>query len=129
MAKKDLNQIAAIEKAIRDKYGEETIQHPRAGWDEEKEKEYLEQLKKQYEKELKKKEQTEKVETTGFLVPKQLLIKDSNRVCPVCDAYSFDSKDDVYMNRFDCCFRCYVQWVEEREERWLSGWRPKKGDE
>jgi len=127
--KKDLNQIAAIEKAIKDKYGEETIQHPKATWDEEKEKEYLEQLKKQYEKELKKKDQDEKVETNGFLVPKQLLIKDSNRICPVCDAYSFDSRDDVYMNRFDCCFRCYIQWVEKREERWLSGWRPKKGDE
>lgn len=127
--KKDLNQIAAIEKAIKDKYGEETIQHPKAAWDEEKEKEYLEQLKKQYEKDLKKRDQDEKVETNGFLVPKQLLIRDSNRICPVCDTYSFDSRDDVYMNRFDCCFGCYVQWVEKREDRWLSGWRPRKGDE
>jgi len=51
--KKDLNQIAAIEKAIKQKYGEEAIQNPKANWDEAKEKEYLEQLKKQYKKDIK----------------------------------------------------------------------------
>jgi len=33
-------------------------------------------------------------------------------------------KDDLYMNKFDCCWKCYIQWVEDREERWLEGWRP-----
>ena len=37
--KRDLDEIAAIEKAIAQKYGKETIQDPRASWDEDKEKE------------------------------------------------------------------------------------------
>jgi len=127
--KKDLNKIAAIEKAIEQKYGKEAIQNPKASWDEAKEKEYLEQLKREHRKNLKKKDKIEKVETDGFLVPKQLLIKDSNRVCPVCEVYSFSAKDDVYMNKYKCCYKCYVQWVENREERWSSGWRPEKNED
>ena len=34
MNKKDLNKIAAIEKAIKEKYGEEAIYNPRANCDE-----------------------------------------------------------------------------------------------
>ena len=34
-------------------------------------------------------------------------------------------RDDVFMNKFDCCFRCYIQWIDGREERWATGWRPK----
>ena len=48
MSKKDLNQVAAIERAIAEKYGEETIKNPRSGWDETKEKEYLQQMKELY---------------------------------------------------------------------------------
>ena len=32
--------------------------------------------------------------------------------------------DDVYMSKFDCCFKCYIQWGEGREDRWSTGWRP-----
>ena len=38
---KDYDKIAAVEKAISEKYGKETIQNPRGNWDETKEKEYL----------------------------------------------------------------------------------------
>ena len=24
------------------------------------------------------------------------------------------------MNKYDCCAKCYVQFVEDREERWLN---------
>ena len=44
--KKDLNYIAKIEQAIAKKYGEKTVQHPRANWTTEKEKDYLDQIKK-----------------------------------------------------------------------------------
>jgi len=47
----DPNYVAKIEQAIAKKYGKETIQNPRGNWDEEKEKEYEEQLKKLAEKE------------------------------------------------------------------------------
>jgi hypothetical protein len=45
MKDKELNQIAAIEKAIAEKYGTERLQTPLANWDETKEKEYLSQMK------------------------------------------------------------------------------------
>ena len=63
----------------------------------------------------------------GFLISKKLFNKDDNRNCPVCQAYSFELRDDVYMAKFDCCFKCYIQWVDGREARWKTGWRP--GDE
>ena len=124
MAKKDLNYIANIEKAISDKYGTETVQNPKGRWTKEKEEQYLEQLKKLQEKTDRLQEKIEKVEFNGFLISKKLLNRNGNRTCLTCDTYSFDSKDDVYMNKFDCCFKCYIQYVEGREDRWHAGWRP-----
>ena len=126
--KQDPNYIVKIEKAIADQYGIETIQHPAAGWTPEKEKEHIEQLKLLSEKINKLSEKTEKVEVQGVLISKKLLNKDSNRVCPICHIYSFDSRDDVYMNKLECCRKCYIQWVHGREERWATGWRPKQGE-
>ena len=122
--KGDPNRIAAIEKAISDKYGDDAIQNPKANWDEEKEKEYQEQLKKLFTKEQKLQEKSEKIETNGFFISKKLLTKDTERECPVCDSYSFKVIDDVYMTKFECCFNCYIQYIEGREERWKEGWRP-----
>ena len=122
--KKDLNDIARYEVAISKKYGKEAIQHPKADWDDEKEKEYQQQIRDLYEKEKKQEEKNEKIEMDGFLISKKLFNKDDNRNCPVCQSYSFDLKDDVYMAKFDCCFKCYIQWVEGREGRWETGWRP-----
>ena len=121
----DLNKVAQIEKAIAKKYGKEAVANPKSFWTDEKEKEYLDQLKEFYEEEYKKKEQKEKVEKDGFFLPKNLITRKSKRKCPACEAFSFDLKDDLYMNKFECCFKCYIQWVEHREERWLEGWRPK----
>jgi len=126
MKKRKPNNIAAIEKAIAEKYGSETIANPKSGWSEEKEKEYLEQLKELSLKEQRQKEQTDKIEKDGFFVGKHLISKKKERNCPVCDIYSFDMRDDLYMNKFECCFKCFIQWVEHREERWQKGWRPNK---
>ena len=122
--KKDLNEIAKYEVAISKKYGKETIQHPKADWTDEKEVEYQQQMRDLYKKETRQREKSEKIEIDGFLISKKLFSKDDNRNCPVCRAYSFDLRDDVYMTKFDCCFKCYIQWVEDREERWAAGWRP-----
>ena len=125
-SKKDLNYIAKIEKAISEKYGSEAIQNPKNGWTKQKEQDYIEQIKKLQEKTDRLQQKIEKIEFNGFLMPKNLLNKGSNRSCGTCEVYSFDSKDDVYMNKFGCCFKCYITYVEDREERWLSGWRPEK---
>ena len=70
-------------------------------------------------------EKDDKVELDGFLISKKLLNREATkRVCPICSTYSYKIKDDVFMNKFDCCYDCYIRWVDGREERWLSGWRP-----
>ena len=42
---KDLDYIARLEKAISRKYGDKAVLNPMSNWSEEREKEYLEQLK------------------------------------------------------------------------------------
>ena len=120
--KKDLNEIAKIEKAIKERYGEEAIQNPKRHWDEEKEKKYLEDLKAFHERSRLSREEEEQAE--GFKVKGKQSSQQIPRACPVCISYSFSEKDDLYMTKFECCFDCYIQYVEDREERWKTGWRP-----
>ena len=58
----------------------------------------------------------------------KIMLKVHNKGACLCGIYSFDSRDDVYMNKFNCCHDCYIKWVEFREKRWLSGWRPNEGE-
>ena len=125
MKKKDPNYVVKLEKAIAKKYGEETIENPKKYWTDEKEKQYLSELKEFYEN-TEDKEDIDKDDVNGVFIPKKLRNRASNRSCPICIVYSFKSNDDVYMTKFDCCEKCYIQWVEDREERWLKGWRPNK---
>ena len=92
--------IAKLEKAISQKYGDETIDNPKRFWDENKEKEYLQQSVEEQQKFAKNAESQDKIEADGFLINKKLL---------------------------EACFRCYIQYIDGgREERWKSGWRPNK---
>ena len=125
MKKKDPNYVVKLEKAISEKYGSEAIQHPKRDWDDEKEKQYIEDLKELYASR-REDETPDKVEINGVFVASKLINNDSKRSCPACNTYSFKSNDDVYMTKFQCCFNCYIQWVEGREERWKTGWRPNK---
>lgn len=125
MKKNNMN-IAAVEKAIAEKYGEQAIINPSSLWSKEKEQEYILQ-----QKELAASaddSMNEKIEVDGVLIPKKLLNRETNRTCPTCGEYSFKSIDDVYMTKYECCHKCYIQWVEDREQRWLDGWRPNKGE-
>ena len=111
--KLDPNDLAKFEKAISKKYGPEAIENPRKYWNDEKEKSYQDQIKKLAEKERAFEEKDDKVELDGFLISKKLLNKDTTRrTCPVCKTYSFTKKDDVYMNKFECCWKCYIKYVE-----------------
>jgi len=67
--KKDINYIQNLEKAIEQKYGLNATLNPKHFWNEEKEKDYIE---------------------------------------------DFDKKDDVYMNKFKSCYRCYLCYIEEK---------------
>ena len=124
MSKDKLNHIAAVEQAISKKYGEEAVQNPKANWDENKEKEYLKQMKEFYQKTQRIEESQEKVDVNGIKISKKLLNRDAIRSCPICSSFARRTMDDVCLVKFDCCFKCYIQYVEDREERWLKGWRP-----
>ena len=119
--KKDLDEIAKIEKAIKEKYGEQAIQNPKKFWDEEKEKKYLSELQEFYKN---KSEKKQTIESDGFLIKERKTNRKVNRTCPTCGTFSFRVKDDLYMSKFECCFECYVKYVEGREERWKNGLRP-----
>ncbi len=93
--------IAKLEKAISQKYGDTTINNPKRFWNEDKEKEYINQSQEEQRKFAKLAESQDKVEQDGFLINKKLLNRDHNRTCPVCDKYSFRPKDDLYMNKFN----------------------------
>ena len=122
--KKDLDYIVKLEKAIKQKYGSDAIQNPASYWDEEKEKEYLQQLKEYSAKRDVIDDKSSKVDAGGFLVNKKLLNKDNKINCPVCKKRTKTVRDDIYMNKFECCEQCYIVHVEDREDRWLQGWRP-----
>ena len=70
---KDPDYIVRVEQAIADKYGEEAIQNPKAEWDENKEKVYLEQMRELYKKQKKNDEANDKVELNGIKVSRKLL--------------------------------------------------------
>ena len=124
---KDWNYIAKLEKAIAERYGEQTVVNPSSNWDKEKEREYLDSLKEVIRRRDERNDLDEKIEVEGFLIPKKLLNKDSNRECPLCEVYSCTKRDDMYMLKFQCCEKCFVRHIEGREERWQKGWRPNNG--
>jgi hypothetical protein len=124
MNKKDPNYVAALEKAIKEKYGELATMNPKMFWDSEKEKAYISDSKETFKKAARYEESREKIDLDGVLIPKKLISKNNNKNCLACKQYSFDKKDDVYLNKFSACYKCYIKYIEDREERWLSGWRP-----
>ena len=121
MSEKDWDYIAKLERAIAEKYGEQTITNPNSGWGVKKEKEYLDSLREIVQRRDSKEEFEEKVEVEGFFIPKKLLNKEkTNRICSLCEIYSFDMRDDLYMNKFDSCFDCYIKFIEGRENWQLN---------
>ena len=126
MSNKDPNYIAKIEKAISQKYGDTATLNPQSQWDDVKEKDYIAQSVKARQKFAKLTDVEDKVEQDGFFINKKLLSRDQNRTCPVCEKYSFHPRDDLYMNKFEACYKCFTRHIEGREERWINGWRPNK---
>jgi hypothetical protein len=112
--KKDLNYIAALEKAISEKYGQEATANPKAFWSPEKEKEYIEQIKETYKKESLVEKTQEKVDLGGVLIAKKLINKNAKRQCEYCKKYSFNRDDDVYLTKFSSCQICYIKYFEGR---------------
>ena len=119
--KYDYEKVVRLERAIGQEWGQTTVENPKSWWNEEKEKKYLEQLKNFN---LDTEAKTEEV-SEGIYIEKKLLNKRKTLFCPVCKNKIKTIKDDILINKFECCEKCYIEFVEGREDRWQTGWRPK----
>ena len=125
MKEKDLNYIAGLEKAIKKKYGDEAIENPAKRWDKEKEEDYIQQLEEFVQKQKKSEQEHNVKNVDGVLVSHKLLNKEGILICSACNGKLKTINDDVYFTKFDCCEKCFIKYIEGREQRWLDGWRPK----
>lgn len=111
------DKLNALERAIADQYGDDAVADPRDSITPINEMSYKAQKKQMLERESKSSEEKENVQRGRFLISKNLLSKEkTNRKCPVCDKFSFNFKDDVYMLKFGCCLGCYINNIEGRSE-------------
>lgn len=135
MKKKERPDIITLEKMVAEKYGDEIVQNVMKAWTKEKEQEFQEQLKKVQYKHYREASETEDIEKNGFLIDKKLLSRrDNTRECPLCDKYSFSTKDDLYFEKYGCCEVCYIknyEWSEKHNETGKRGTskHPKGGGE
>ena len=113
--KKDPNYIAALEKAMSEKFGEVTIQNPKGNWDPAKEKIYLEQSKAFYKKEAEAESARQLTDLGGILIDSGLINKKQKRQCDKCQKYSFNRDDDMFLTKYECCFLCYIKHFEGRK--------------
>ena len=111
---KDWNDIAAIERAMEEKYGKNSTIDPRNNWTPEKEKQYLAQSKESYKKELES-ELNEQKSFDGFSIKGKLFSSGLNYFCNKCEKYSTNPEDDVYLNKYKCCSLCYIKHYEGRK--------------
>jgi len=121
---KNYNYIAALERAIGKKYGELSTINPAKFWNEDKEREYIEQTKELFKEDFIKTSKELEQQSHGLFISSKLINREIERVCEVCEVYSFNLMDDIYQTKFGCCYECYIKYVHRMEERWKSGWRP-----
>jgi len=122
--KRNPDYIAAVEKAITEKYGKNTVQDFRNEWEDNKEKEYLNQLKGLRSKRDRLARAREEIIVGDIKITKRRTKQKDARTCPLCKTYSFSRRDDLYMNRFKSCYECYTDFIQYREEAWKNGDRP-----
>ena len=87
--RKDPNTIAAIEKAIAEKYGKDTVQDFRNEWQEDKERQYLNQLKEMRIERDKFSTHKEEVVVGDVKITKRSNSQKQDRSCPVCKHIHF----------------------------------------
>ena len=117
MPKYDEKQISAFEKAIEEKYGIDAILDPSSFWTPEKEKTYLDQVKV-VEKYYRQQPYENQIDQGGFILREKLLNKRNFKNCSYCGDQAYKASDEMYMTKFNCCFKCYVTHLEGRENKW-----------
>ena len=116
---KDPNFILNVENEIKKKYGEKAIQNPKASWTIEKEKEYLQHLKELFHDEIKIQE-SDVININGISFDSKLFKVENSKVCLICKCYSFNRNDDIYLIKYMTCFKCFIERVEGREDKWIQ---------
>ena len=115
-----------LEKEIQQKYGQLAIKNPKADWNLEKEADFLQQIKNLSSLEYSKGKQEYEELEDGSLVPSQLFIKENDKLCDICGKYSFKKQDDLYLNKYQTCFVCFLEKIEGREDKWKEKQSQKK---
>lgn len=125
----DIRKLEKFERAIKKKWGDEAVQNPRRfeGADKTTEEDRERYLRKLYEKHKEK----EFVEEDGVKFQSEFLEqKDTSlRFCEVCNELSFNTQDTLYIEKYGVCKQHFIEYVEDREERWNNGWRPENTDD
>lgn len=44
--------------------------------------------------------------------------------CPYCRGLMKGNKSNGTWYDWGCCIQCYIEYIEDREQRWKDGWRP-----
>lgn len=115
----------AIEQAIVKKYGKETVQTPGKDWTPEQDEKLRENLNKREQARYQRQKEGEKVSQNGFLISKRILREEGKlSKCLHCNSLLTSSVHLFYIVKYDACKDCYIKYIEGREERWQSGWRP-----
>lgn len=103
--------IQNLENAIKQKFGENAIKTPDFFWNKSKELEYKKQLIIRNRKLFRK---NNKINKNGYIVRKKLFTDKSKRVCTKCYKFTFDFNDNLYLEKFDTCFLCFIKYIDGR---------------
>lgn len=101
---------------LKQNIGEDAIVNPKSLWDLEKEKIYQKQLKEFWENDKNRIKKNEKVERDGFFISKCIIFKNGLK-CPKCNNGLLNFRDELYINKYNNCFLCYIINVEGKETR------------
>jgi hypothetical protein len=53
-------------------------------------------------------------------------VKKEDFYCGLCKYPLIISNDFETSDEYQCCFNCYLEFVESRKNMWKQGWRPDK---
>lgn len=65
------------------------------------------------------------IDILGIKYSRNIFQKKSKN-CILCGKHNYRLVDMTSYDKYRTCSTCYVQYIEDREERWKNGWRPNK---
>jgi len=109
----DYDYAARVEKEVAKKYGNDAIDHPKANWNIEKEKQYIQQAREMAIKEAQNVVVRKELEQDVLIDEKLFKKTDSSMLfgkkCPICEKRSQHARDEVYFKLYGCCYICSIK--------------------